>query len=137
VLIDLTMIGDFTYYTGMTFEGYAADLGFPVCSGGRYDNLLKQFDRPAAATGFALKTNRMLEVADVEETQEPYRVLVLYVPGKVKEALACAQGLRTRENIIVETARVDTEAAGSGVRLLDIVRNRADVTGHDEVIEFG
>ncbi|TMV50964.1 ATP phosphoribosyltransferase regulatory subunit [Paenibacillus mesophilus] len=136
VLIDLTMIGDFTYYTGMTFEGYAADLGFPVCSGGRYDNLLKQFDRPAAATGFALKTNRMLEVADLEETQEPYRVLVLYVPGQAKEALACAQGLRARENIIVETARVDADAAKAGVRLLDIVQNRSDVSGYDEVIEF-
>ena len=64
VLIDLTMIGDFSYYTGMTFEGYAADLGFPVCSGGRYDNLLSQFGRPAPATGFALKTNRILEVTD-------------------------------------------------------------------------
>lgn len=51
VMIDLTMIGDFSYYTGMTFEGYAAELGFPVCSGGRYDNLLQQFGRPAPATG--------------------------------------------------------------------------------------
>lgn len=61
VMIDLTMIGDFSYYTGMTFEGYAAELGFPVCSGGRYDNLLQQFGRPAPATGFSLKTNRILD----------------------------------------------------------------------------
>lgn len=67
VMVDLTMIGDFSYYTGMTFEGYAADLGFPVVNGGRYDNLLGQFGRPAPATGFALKTTRILElVADGE-----------------------------------------------------------------------
>lgn len=69
VMVDLTMIGDFSYYTGMTFEGYAADLGFPVVNGGRYDNLLAQFGRPAPATGFALKTTRILElVADEEGT---------------------------------------------------------------------
>ncbi len=71
VMIDLTMLGDFfSYYTGMTFEGYAADLGFPVCSGGRYDNLLKQFGRPAGATGFALKTNRILEILSQSMPEE-------------------------------------------------------------------
>ncbi|MEF3304315.1 ATP phosphoribosyltransferase regulatory subunit [Paenibacillus sp. GYB003] len=130
VLIDLTMVGDFTYYTGMTFEGYAADLGFPVCSGGRYDNLLGQFDRPAAATGFALKTNRILEVANMEEPEAPYRVLVLYAPGKVKEALAHAGELRRRANVIVETARIDAVASRNGAP------PAGGGTEYDEVIEF-
>ncbi|PYI51301.1 ATP phosphoribosyltransferase regulatory subunit [Paenibacillus flagellatus] len=125
VLIDLTMIGDFTYYTGMTFEGYAADLGFPVCNGGRYDNLLQQFDRPAAATGFALKTNRIMEVTAQEEAdRRPYRVLVLYAPVKVKEALDCARELRLRDDAMVETARL----AGQ--------REAGLAAGYDEVIEF-
>ncbi|MDF2722903.1 MAG: histidyl-tRNA synthetase 2 [Paenibacillus sp.] len=127
VLIDLTMIGDFTYYTGMTFEGYAADLGFPVCSGGRYDNLLKQFDRPAAATGFALKTNRILEVADVEQAGQPFRVLVRYAPSKVREALACAQELRQRGDTVVETARMNEEESAPGLPSAD---------RYNEVIEF-
>lgn len=102
VLIDLTMIGDFSYYTGMTFEGYAANLGFPVCSGGRYDNLLAQFGRTAPATGFALKTTRILEVVrDVEPIR--LRSLVLYDPGMRKEALAEAELLRA-EGISVVTA---------------------------------
>ncbi|RKN75076.1 ATP phosphoribosyltransferase regulatory subunit [Paenibacillus ginsengarvi] len=137
VLIDLTMVGDFTYYTGMTFEGYAADLGFPVCSGGRYDNLLAQFDRPAPATGFALKTNRMLEVANVEGQDAPYRALVAYAPDRVKEALAHAQELRSRGNVIVETLRItgDSAAASAGgsERLARLVPNAAE---YNEVIEF-
>lgn len=138
VLIDLTMIGDFTYYTGMTFEGYAADLGFPVCSGGRYDNLLKQFDRPAAATGFALKTNRMLEVAVSEPAEEPYRILVVYTPLKVSEALAHAQELRTRTNVMVETLRVDADKRnGSGTRLTEQAASPVNLEGYSEVIEFG
>lgn len=94
VMIDLTMIGDFSYYTGMTFEGYAADLGFPVCSGGRYDNLLQQFGRPAPATGFALKTNRILDGVDGIEFSPQLPVLLQYDAAHRKEALAEARKLR-------------------------------------------
>lgn len=111
VLIDLTMIGDFSYYTGMTFEGYAADLGFPVVSGGRYDNLLSQFGRPAPATGFALKTTRILElVGDEDGGESKERILIGYDDAGRTEALAEAQLLRA-EGITVVTERMD--ATGS------------------------
>lgn len=107
VLIDLTMIGDFSYYTGMTFEGYAADLGFPVCSGGRYDNLLTQFGRPAPATGFALKTNRILEVVSKQPIASPDRILIAYTAEYRVEAFAKAKELRSREGVMVETRLTD------------------------------
>ncbi|MCD9025202.1 ATP phosphoribosyltransferase regulatory subunit [Cohnella silvisoli] len=100
VLIDLTMIGDFSYYTGMTFEGYASHLGFPVCSGGRYDNLLAQFGRPAHATGFALKTTRILEVVE-EVADERDRVLVVYDPSQRRSALADADRRRALGQAVV------------------------------------
>lgn len=106
VLIDLTMIGDFSYYTGMTFEGYAADLGFPVVSGGRYDNLLAQFGRPAAATGFALKTTRILELLGAENEAEEERTLIVYNSAGRSEALAEAQRLRGLGMMVV-TERAD------------------------------
>ncbi|WP_166240823.1 ATP phosphoribosyltransferase regulatory subunit [Paenibacillus turpanensis] len=109
VLIDLTMIGDFDYYTGMIFEGYAAELGFPVCSGGRYDKLLQQFGRPAAATGFALKTNRILEVVDSEQVMELDSVLVLYSAEKRGEALRTAHLLRIEDEARVVAKRVESE----------------------------
>lgn len=102
VLIDLTMIGDFSYYTGMTFEGYASHLGFPVCSGGRYDNLLAQFGRPAQATGFALKTTRILEVVE-DAADNEVRILVAYDPSDRRAALM--EAARRRElgqSIIME-----------------------------------
>lgn len=102
VLIDLTMIGDFSYYTGMTFEGYSADLGFPVCNGGRYDNLLKQFGRPAPATGFALKTSRILEVAD-EEDAAPLPILIVYKAPRREEAFRRAAELRNGKGGTVVT----------------------------------
>ncbi|WP_438447144.1 ATP phosphoribosyltransferase regulatory subunit [Gorillibacterium sp. sgz5001074] len=115
VLIDLTMIGDFSYYTGMTFEGYAANLGFPVVSGGRYDNLLRQFGRPAPATGFALKTTRIMEAT--QETPAPVRrLLVVYEPSRRAEALKRAGALRAEAGVSVETRclAVKPELARSG-----------------------
>lgn len=108
VVIDLTMIGDFEYYTGMIFEGYAADLGFPVCSGGRYDNLIGQFGRPAPATGFALKTNRILEVVNRTDEHFPKRMLIAYDADHRREALQHAHELRSdsQRNLIVETILV-------------------------------
>lgn len=111
VLIDLTMIGDFSYYTGMTFEGYAADLGFPVVSGGRYDNLLAQFGRPAPATGFALKTTRILELLGDHAELEPERTLVVYDTAGRGEALVKAQELRTEGiNVVTERSEGRNEA---------------------------
>lgn len=106
VLIDLTMIGDFSYYTGMTFEGYAADLGFPVVSGGRYDNLLGQFGRPAPATGFALKTTRLLELVGLEPDGDDSAVLIGYDEAGRREALIEAGRLRDSGNTVV-TERID------------------------------
>ncbi|GGG05113.1 ATP phosphoribosyltransferase regulatory subunit [Paenibacillus abyssi] len=128
VLIDLTMIGDFSYYTGMTFEGYAADLGFPVVSGGRYDNLLKQFGRPAPATGFALKTTRILELVGDEAGNEPKRVLIGYDANSREGALAAAQRYREQGDSVV-TERVedwsDWEPGKSGETLPVIYKGAA------------
>ena len=54
VALDLGAIRDFDYYTGIIFEGYGQDLGRPLAQGGRYDQLLERFGRPAPATGFVL-----------------------------------------------------------------------------------
>lgn len=137
VLIDLTMIGDFSYYTGMTFEGYASHLGFPVCSGGRYDNLLAQFGRPAPATGFALKTTRMLEVVE-DGAKVPGRTLILYSPRMRHDALAEAERLRSIGYAVV------TELVGDTAELVQVRRDAAEIdtftyrgTDYDNLLEIG
>jgi ATP phosphoribosyltransferase regulatory subunit len=137
VLIDLTMIGDFSYYTGMTFEGYAADLGFPVCSGGRYDNLLTQFGRPAPATGFALKTNRILEVISKQPTESKYRVLILYKASQRTDAFRTAKDLRAREGTMVETKLLTPLDAKMTIERLDDDTFLVNGVAFGDVIEFG
>lgn len=130
VLMDLTMIGDFSYYTGMTFEAYAEQLGFPVCSGGRYDNLLRQFGRPAPATGFALKTNRILELVAGQLSIEPRRVLIVYDANSRDAAIRRAQSLRENaldgEPLMVETRLVESREEAE----------RMDLGAYEERIDF-
>jgi len=136
VVIDLTMVGDFEYYTGMTFEGYAADHGFPVCSGGRYDKLLGQFGRPAPATGFALKTNRILEVVNPVTDQSARKILIIYDAEHRAEALQHAIKLRSGSMpVIVETALVEL-AEQVTTRQLDNDLIQFKHTEYNEIIKY-
>lgn len=109
VMIDLTMIGDFTYYTGMTFEGYASELGSPVCNGGRYDNLLQQLGRPAPATGFSIKTNRILDGVNGIEVAYEKPILIVYTGDRRKDAFRQADVLRE------SGSKVITRQIGQGI----------------------
>lgn len=60
VAFDLGLIRDASYYTGMIFEAYTEGLGFSICGGGRYDNLLSEFGRPLTGAGFALGIERIM-----------------------------------------------------------------------------
>jgi len=60
VCIDLSIVRSFDYYTGVVFEGYTKDLGYTICGGGRYDNLVKKLGYPTTATGFAVGIDRMI-----------------------------------------------------------------------------
>lgn len=48
------------YYTGITFEGFVRGLGFSVCNGGRYDDLIGRYGEPLPAVGWALGVERVL-----------------------------------------------------------------------------
>lgn len=105
LLLDFNLISNMNYYTGVVFEGYAADLGSPLLGGGRYDRLLEQFGRPAPATGFAIKMDRLLQVTPALASPEKQHVLLFYTDEYRAKAFAEAQRMR-REGQIVETRRV-------------------------------
>ncbi|MCL2518932.1 MAG: ATP phosphoribosyltransferase regulatory subunit [Oscillospiraceae bacterium] len=62
IMIDLGIVHQLDYYTGVVFGGYIEGAGEPVLMGGRYDNLIKNFDYDVPATGFAVN---VCLVADV------------------------------------------------------------------------
>lgn len=135
VLIDLTMIGDFSYYTGMTFEGYASELGFPVCSGGRYDNLLQQFGRPIPSTGFSLKTNRILDGVSGMPEEVELPVLIQYDALRRTEGLEEAARLRSQGRIVVTKLAAGPEELKT-VKRLDTETVEADGEQYGEIYTF-
>ena len=62
IILDLSEVRGMDYYTGITFRGVAPGLGWPLVSGGRYDDLIAQFGRSMAAVGFGLGIERALLV---------------------------------------------------------------------------
>jgi ATP phosphoribosyltransferase regulatory subunit len=59
VIFDFGLVGGIGYYTGAVFEVYDPELGAPIGSGGRYDELLGRFGRQLPAVGFALGVDRL------------------------------------------------------------------------------
>lgn len=112
LLLDFNLISNLDYYTGVVFEGYAVDLGSPLVGGGRYDRLLAQFGRPAPATGFAIKMDRLMQVTSLAPSPEQPPVLLCYTEGQRKDGLAEAQRLRQEGRVVVtRLVRDQAEAA--------------------------
>lgn len=65
---DLGMVPNLDYYTGIIVKGFAKGVAFPICSGGRYDNLTEKFGRTLPATGIAIGIERvMTALSDIRE----------------------------------------------------------------------
>lgn len=61
ILLDLSIIRDFEYYSGLLFEVYCPRTINLLGSGGRYDGLIKKFGLDVPATGFALDIDLLHE----------------------------------------------------------------------------
>lgn len=60
ISLDLGMVQGLEYYTGIIFKGFAKGIGYTLCGGGRYDNLIGNFGQDMPATGFAIGIKRLL-----------------------------------------------------------------------------
>ncbi|OEH92301.1 ATP phosphoribosyltransferase regulatory subunit [Bacillus solimangrovi] len=100
VKIDLNLVSHMSYYTGILFEGYAQKLGFLLCNGGRYDQLLNKFDCPAPATGFGIRLDRLVEALEKTEVSAPIK-LILFSEERKQDALRLALENRTEGQRVV------------------------------------
>ena len=75
ISFDLGMISNYEYYTGIIFAGYTYGLGEPIVKGGRYDNLLSNFDKDAPAIGFAFVVDQLLSAVSAKKEVEEDRYL--------------------------------------------------------------
>ncbi|GGL42305.1 ATP phosphoribosyltransferase regulatory subunit [Sporolactobacillus putidus] len=74
--LDITLMPHLSYYTGFVFQGFGGGLGFPVASGGRYDDLLAQFHRPCPATGFGIRLDRLMSAAGADPVEQRKKAII-------------------------------------------------------------
>ncbi|WP_240374432.1 ATP phosphoribosyltransferase regulatory subunit [Bacillus piscicola] len=100
IKLDLNLVMHMSYYTGVVFEGYGERLGFPLSSGGRYDELLEKFNRPAQATGFGIRLDLLVEA--LGQTEElPAQTCIVFSKERRCEAIAEAKRLRQQGERVV------------------------------------
>lgn len=95
---DLGLYRSLDYYTGMLFEIYLPELGYPVAGGGRYDKMMQSFGMDCPATGFALGVDRVLlalERTGLAKNERGWDAFVAWSEGKLPEAIAKATALRS------------------------------------------
>ena len=63
ILVDFSVMSSFDYYTGIVFEAYAPELGTPLGSGGRYDNMIGSYGESRPAAGFAFTLEQAMAAA--------------------------------------------------------------------------
>lgn len=63
ILVDFSVMSSFDYYTGIVFEAYAPELGTPLGSGGRYDNMIGSYGESRPAAGFAFSLEQAMATA--------------------------------------------------------------------------
>lgn len=108
ITFDLGETRGMEYYTGITFKGYTPGLGFSICSGGRYDDLVGHFGRALPAVGCALWVDRIL-LARQRQGWLPaaLRPDVLWTAGACPACLRLILDLRRRG------LRVELDTAGA------------------------
>ncbi|MDA3128711.1 ATP phosphoribosyltransferase regulatory subunit [Aliibacillus thermotolerans] len=100
IKIDFNLVMHMSYYTGIVFEGYGNRLGFPLSSGGRYDELLAKFHRPAQATGFGIRLDLLIEALDTKE-EVRQDTCILFSKERRGEAIQTAKALRKEGKRVV------------------------------------
>ena len=97
VSFDLAMLSKYQYYTGIIFQAYTYGTGEPVVKGGRYNELMKHFGKPAASIGFAIVIDSLMAAFQrqkIELPAPPAAEEILYHKNEREEAVLKAQALR-------------------------------------------
>ena len=118
---DLGLYRSLDYYTGMLFEIYLPELGYPVAGGGRYDKMMQSFGMDCPATGFALGVDRILlalERTGAVNNERGWDAFVGWSEGKLPEAIAKATALRS-EGRSVKLATEAMELADAAKAMKD------------------
>ena len=139
-MIDMGVVRDWAYYSGVVIEAYAAGAMAPVAVGGRYDGLGARFGRDRAAVGVAVALDLLHHaVGRGAEQADTGMVLVGGSDDLIAEATALrAQGVEV-VGVPARYEQADALALADGRRF--VVRRMGDgwsvrdvISGADEAL---
>lgn len=131
VIVDLGLVNQIEYYTGIVFRGYFDGIGEPVLSGGRYDNLISDFGAALPAVGFAVNADLASAVIEKQPPQTP-DILVFSDEAHLPQAVNYIRSL-TDNGLVVESSMFDDYDASAdyarrrGIRQLHVVDDDIEV----------
>lgn len=97
ITIDLSMLSNYSYYTGVVFRAYTYGNGEAVATGGRYDSLLSQFGKETPAVGLAIVIDQLMIALSRQKLLDEnvlQGTLLLYREDLRDAAVRKAQSLR-------------------------------------------
>lgn len=100
ISIDLGMVQNIDYYTGVIFKGYVEEVGDSILSGGRYDNLIQHFGIELPATGFAINVDDIMIALKKQNTMsmdKDKKVLIFYKEEFLRKAYDFMQELKMKK----------------------------------------
>lgn len=121
VTVDLGMLSELDYYTGIIFQGYTYDVGEPIAGGGRYDKLIGQFGNDKASIGFCITIDILHQALK--------RQGIEIETGSKAKLLVCSADMR--ENGI----RLASYFRNKGVKAVLVTNTPNKTEAYDEVIE--
>ena len=83
------MLSKFRYYTGIIFQAYTYGTGEPLIKGGRYNELMKHFGKPASSIGFAIVVDNLMLALSRQKLTVPAgdkTIVITYDPGNLKKS---------------------------------------------------
>lgn len=99
VTFDLSMTGNYGYYTGIIFRGYTFGTGDAVVKGGRYDHLLEKFGKTSASIGFAIVIDELMNALIRQKIRIVYtrkNAIILYDESCARDAIRLAKDFRAK-----------------------------------------
>ena len=97
VSVELGIVSNYQYYTGIIFAGYTFGSGEPIVKGGRYDELLTYFGKGSASIGFAIVIDQLMAALSRQKIEIPVQYqneLIIYDAKMRSEAIKKAVELR-------------------------------------------
>ena len=112
ITFDLSMSGNYGYYTGVIFRAYTYGTGDAIVRGGRYDHLLEKFGKSTPSIGFAIIVDELMSALSRQKipTDRVRRNLIVYTQAAEEKAVSLARAFRAKgRNIELVKYLPDTE----------------------------